>query len=309
MKQKPGKKIIVAALLLMGTAAGAPSAFAGEKPADGIRLELGGGAYYSKNNFDRKRDDASGETREGYYLLSVPLTLSWKHYLDEHTYAAPYLDLAVTHDFGEASRNRHYWSNSQVAGVGFRLGTEHSYIGRNGEYLGGLYASLYSEYQVMSSSIDRSKQEIPEDNATENFKSGVSMWYSRSYPVASGTSFWTELWGEFAYHSTSFSQKGEGDYLLATVAPKVGVSFDAGKIAVEPYLKAELVNDFLGKEWNREPWLNYLQYGPGLRIALGKILPGNVYLYAEYLHVGYFDKKQEASDDVRAGVSFWIPIL
>jgi hypothetical protein len=281
-----------------------------EKSKDGPVFVLDGDAYYSKNNFDRDRDELSGEKREGYYLASMQANLSLKHYLNESMFVAPYLNVIVTHDFGGKSWNRSYWNNNQVFGLGASLGKEHDFLDENGEYMGGWYALFFSEYQVITSSIDASKNDIPESVSSGNFKTGASIWYDRKKTIGNGIRLWTEFWGEMAYHSTYFNDKGEDNYLLATIAPRVGLSFDAGKIAVEPYVKAELLNDFLGEEWNREPWINYLQYGPGIRISLDRILTGNVSLFAEYLHVEYLDRKQEdVSDDIRAGLIFWIPVL
>ena len=95
--------------MLMGLSAYSPELDAGEaeKPADGPSLVLGGDAYYSKYNFDRDRDASDGEERKGYYIMSMPVNLSWKHYLDEKTFLAPYVNFTVTHDFGEESWNAH----------------------------------------------------------------------------------------------------------------------------------------------------------------------------------------------------------
>jgi len=297
--------------MLMGLSAYSPELDAGEaeKPADGPSLVLGGDAYYSKYNFDRDRDASDGEERKGYYIMSMPVNLSWKHYLDEKTFLAPYVNFTVTHDFGDESWNAHYWNNNQIVGLGARIGREHSYLDKNGNYMGGLYTALFTEYQFLTPSMDHSKNDIPESIARENFKAGVSMWYARKKPVADGIRIWMEAWGELAYHSTYFSDEGENNFIIGTLSSKAGVSFDAGKLAIEPYVKAELVNDFLDEDWNREPWLNYLQYGPGLRISLDKLLPGSVSIYAEYLHVDYLDKQQDVSNDIRVGVNFWIPII
>lgn len=303
--------MLAGAVICIGLASYSPALHAAEaeKPADGPSLVIGGNAYYSKYNFDRDRDASDGEEREGYYILSMPVTLSWKHYLDAETHVAPYLNFTVTHDFGGESWNRHYWNNNQIVGLGARIGREHSYVNEKGEYMGGLYTALFSEYQFMTSSFDHSKQDIPESISTENFKAGVSLWYARKKPIADGIRIWTEVWGELAYHSTYFSDEGENNYIIGTIAPKAGLSFDAGKLAIEPYVKAELVNDFLDEDWNREPWINYLQYGPGVRISLDRLLPGSVSIYAEYLHVDYLDKQQDVSNDIRVGVNFWIPII
>lgn len=68
--------------------------------------------------------------------------------------------------------------------------------------------------------------------------------------------------------------------------------------------------------WNKEPWNNSYVYGPGIRISpdiIGKKLGGgSLFLYFEYLNIGYFSDVEKslyedlARDDIIAGIEFWI---
>lgn len=279
------------------------------KPESVLKLIIGGDIYYSRYNLDRDRDEESGEERKGYYILSLPVDLSWKNYLSENVYAAPYLSFRLIYDFGDESWNRNYWNNNQIVGLGARLGKERDFLDSDGSYSGGFYPSLFAEYQFLTETFDNAKSDIPDDVASENFKTGASAWYAKSTELGDGFRFWKEFWGEMAYHTTYFSDEGEDNFLILTLIPKIGLSFAVGELAFEPYVKGAFVNDFFGEEWNEEPWLNYVQYGPGARLSLNKLIPGSLYLYAEYLRVDYLDKKEDLTEDVRVGINFWLPVL
>lgn len=279
------------------------------KPADGVRITVSSDAYYTRYNLDRNRDQESGEAREGYYLMLMPVEVSWKHYLRDDLYVSPYTMFSLTHDFGDESWNRSYWNNNQIVSLGVRLGREHDYTDDSGRYIGGVYGSLFTEYQFLTDSFDGSKDGVPDDISSENFKAGAGVWLAHSSEIASGVRFWKEMWGELAYHSTYFNDEDEDNYLIATLLPKIGLGFDMGKVALEPYLKVSLVNDFLGREWNEKPWINYVQYGPGARLSFDKLLPGTFFVYAEYFRVDYLDESSDVSEDVRYGLAFWVPIL
>ncbi len=309
MRQR--KAISLIFCLLVGFIASPVRAAEGSQgiPESKLSMTIGGDAYYTRYNLDRDRDDESGEERKGYYILSLPVDISWKHYMNECVYAAPYLRFSLTHDFGDESWNRNYWNNNQIVGVGARLAKECDFLDNNGNYTGGVYPAFFAEYQFLTKSFDGSKDGIPDDIASENFKAGASVWYAKWEQLGEGFRFWRELWGEMAYHTTYFSDDGEENYLILTLIPKIGVSIALGELAFEPYIKGALVNDFLGEDWNEEPWINYVQYGPGARLSLDSLLPGSVYVYAEYLRVDYLDRSEDLTEDVRFGVSFWLPVL
>ncbi len=282
---------------------------ASPKPEDAVRIVISGDAYYTRYNLDRSRDEECGDERKGYYLMLMPVEVSWKHYIREGFYVSPYTMFSVTHDFGDESWNKSYWNNNQIVSLGLRLGSEQDFTDESGMYTGGVYGALFAEYQFLTDSFDGSKDSVPDDISSGNFKTGASVWLAHSSDVGRGVRFWKEMWGELAYHSTYFNDEDEDNYLIATLLPKIGLGFDMGKVALEPYLKVSLVNDFLGKDWNEEPWINYVQYGPGVRLSLSELLPGSFYVYAEYFRVDYLDESSDVSEDVRYGLAFWVPIL
>lgn len=277
---------------------------------DRVSLVFSGESFYSRNNFDRERDESSDQRRDGYWLATMSANLSLKHLFDSRAFISPYLNMKLVHDFGDESWNRSYWNNNQVMGLGVKLGTESSFTDEEDRYIGGWEGALFSEYQFMLASVDGSKHAVPETVAGENFKTGINAWYSRKSTLAGGLGFWVDGWGEFSYNSTAFNDKGKDDYLLFNISPSAGVSFEAGQVTLKPYVRVAVVKDFFGSDWNRETWTNNLQYGPGLRISLDRLFPGDVFLFAEYLRVEYFNKKlDDVTEDVRVGITFWIPVL
>ncbi|WP_242664221.1 hypothetical protein [Chlorobium sp. N1] len=305
-------RVAAGCLIAAGTVFGSNPAVAADryqKPSDVIRVESGLESYYSEYNFSRTRDESGLDSGSGYYLFSVPVTIEGRHYLSEAFYLAPYGRVALTYDFGTRPWNRSYWNNNQIFSGGVKLTTEHSFMNTAEEYVGGVSASLFSEYQLMTSSFDSSKDPLPDGIAQQNVKSGLSFWFSHERPIGRGFSIWTESWGELAWNTTAFSDRGEDDFLLGTLSSKVGAGVDVGKASFKPYFTVDLVNDFLDKDWNRVSWFNNVQYGPGIRIQLGRYLPGNVDLYAEYLFVSYFDTPQNLDHDVKAGIACWFPIF
>lgn len=280
-----------------------------QKPSDVIRIDSGVESYYTEYNFNRTRDESGLIGGSGYYLFSVPITVEARHYLSEAFVLAPYARAAVTYDFGGSSWNRSYWNNNQVFSGGLKLMTEHSYLNASEEYVGGISASLFSQYEVITSSFDSQKDPVPDTIDRQNVKTGLSFWFSRQQPVSRHWRVWTESWGELAWHTTAFSDEGQDNFLLGSLSTKVGTGVGIGKASFDPYVTVDLVNDFLDREWNRASWFNNVQYGPGARIVLDRYLPGNVSVYAEYLFVRYFDTPQDQDHDIKAGIACWFPIF
>ncbi|QEQ56981.1 hypothetical protein [Chlorobium phaeovibrioides] len=279
-----------------------------QKGAVELHLESGMDAYYTKYNFDKTRDENDVLNGEGYALMSGYLTLDARRYLSDSVYLAPFVSINVIHDFNDRSWNRSYWNNNQVFGAGLKITKEFSFENKAQEWVGGMNMSAFAQYELMTSSFDRSKDPIPSSVDKQNLKSGVNLWLERREKLDDLFSVWTEHWGELAWNSTAFSDKGQDNFLLGTLSSKIGVGIDLGAVSLEPYFKADVVNDFLGRSWNKVSWYNNVLYGPGVRLALGKVLPGTVSIYAEYLKVDYFNDQQERTDDVRAGLTFWIPL-
>jgi len=298
-----------------------------EKGLKGI-LNLGD-IYYSKYNFVMVKP-VTGERNEGYDLFSIPLQLRYNFILsdekrkDKSTYLAPYVNYTIRHDVGCNSWNDVYWNNNEIAVVGVQIG--HSmdfwypnYKAPKKTYMGGLNISLFSEYQRRyqwrKSGIYKSKDIIPSEVTPENQSTGVNLWVKKIIGN-NNLRAWGELWGQFAYQSTNFYEKeadnkSKNDYYIGTLAQKAGISYDLIKeLAIEPYVTAICTKDFGRNQWNDKAYNNYSQYGGGLRIALNKILPGEPYIYSEYLWVNDRSiKNQDRNNDLKIGFSYWVKLF
>lgn len=293
-----------------------------EKGLKGI-LNLGD-IYYSKYNLDMAKPD-TGQKNEDYKLFSIPLQLRYNFILsdekrkEENIYLAPYVNYIIRHDVGNNSWNNVYWNNNQITAIGLQLGSSHdywypNYRAKKKTYIGGLYLSLFLENQWRNPG--KSKDSIPSNIAHENFCTGINVWYAqKNLPLLKNTKLWLESWGQIAYQSTNFNDNEKTHYLIANIAPKAGISVDSFKF-VEPYVtinwKRDIMDIIRNKEWNDKPWNNSLQYGIGGRIALNKIfpLPGEPYIYSEYLHIDYLSETQQnRKSDLKAGVSYWVKIF
>ena len=168
-------------------------------------------------------------------------------------------------------------------------------------------------------SFDGAKEQLPSDLSLENFRAGFVSWMS----VGTRTFFdrflsiWGEMWSEFAYETTNFSDEGQDDYYILQLTPLVGLYADFGKFSVQPYYKLDLRRDFGGRTWNKEPWLNRSKHGPGIRIPIQQFIKmdhASIYLFAEYMDIKYHSRvgderlKDWASYDYRTGLQFWIPL-
>ena len=294
----------------------------------GLKIILNlGDFYYSKYNFDMVKP-LSGEKNEDYTLLSFPLQLRYNFIINEEksqsksTFIAPYVNYTIRHDFRHDSWNNKYWNNNQIDAIGLQFGTAHdyyipSYKAKKKIYMGGLYLSIFSEYQWRNSYFNKSKESIPSEVAPENFSTGINIWLAHKKIIGNNNlRAWGELWGQFAYQSTNFYEKeadnkSKNDYYIGTLAPKAGISYDLIKeLAIEPYVTAICTKDFGRNQWNDKAYNNYSQYGGGLRIALNKILPGEPYIYSEYLWVNDRSiKNQDRNNDLKIGFSYWVKLF
>ncbi|MEI8060143.1 MAG: hypothetical protein WCG67_08300 [Ferruginibacter sp.] len=292
------------------------------KPNDGLELILNSGdIYYSKYNLVMTDKEINNTKREGYYISSIPLQFRYNYYLNikKDIFIAPYLNyFGYKYDLGTNEWNNAYWNNNQTTAVGAQLGRaeefRENYKNNINYYMGGLYCTIFIEKQFINSSMDRTKDVIPASVPSDNIKTGVNTWYANKKLVGNNKyRLWTEVWGEFAYQTTNFYANNNSDYLIVNIAPKAGLSIDViNNVALEPYFRVNYKKDVLSKKCNDYPWNNFKQCGTGVRVALNRILPlpGEPYLYSEYLIVTHLSQtKQELSHDIKIGLNYWVKIL
>jgi hypothetical protein len=120
----------------------------------------------------------------------------------------------------------------------------------------------FVEILFLSRSFIAGKDGIPEDISKINLRTGFHSWISVDSKKFSGFSLWGEMWSELSYNSSNFGKKGNKKYGIIVLQPKIGLKF---KSLLQVYCKPDLMVDIGGKEWNKEPWLNNIKIGPGIR--------------------------------------------
>ena len=125
------------------------------------------------------------------------------------------------------------------------------------------------------------------------------------------------MWSQFSYESTNFSDKGFDNFFILNLNPTVGFKMDLNRISIQPYFRFSIKTDFGNEQWNMEPWLNNIEYGPGVRLSLGKLLPKleiSFHLYTEILKIYYFARVDsnkyinQSDNDFHIGISLWLPM-
>jgi len=84
-----------------------------------------------------------------------------------------------------------------------------------------------------------------------------------------------ELWNDFSYRKTNFSDKGNENYLIMTLSPVVllhpfGILRNSPLERLSFTYNPELVVDMLGKEWNSNPYSNRFLNRLGMRYIFFK---------------------------------------
>lgn len=230
----------------------------------------------------------------------------------------PYLNIDVSEDFGNKPWNRVFWNNKTVVGPGTRL--RYEYEGKDEEKglftLNSFFLGIFTEYLFMFDSLNGSNDPIPDSVNSENLRIGMDSWISIESKGYNALSLWGEAWGECSYNSTNFYLKENDNFYSLSIQPRIGIQYKHEKFSLQPYYKLHLSADFGDKSWNKEPWFNNIQYGPGIRLLFEnfKVKEGMVLLiYAESLKIDYLSRVDESkcsnisSEDYRINIEMWVP--
>jgi len=257
--------------------------------------------------------------QEDFYLSNTAIDIGFRFPLSDRVSVDPYLTLELAHDLGNESWNQVYWNNNYQIGPGLRLRYDYNDdTNKKGSvvWLKSMNIGPFIEYLYYKDSPDSAKDEIPETVPDENWRSGISSWVSLDSRKHGRFGPWAELWTELSYNHNNFSNGEYNDYYPFLFQPRIGVEWRYDHIAIQPYLMCDLTYDFGNNSWNKESWLNKLEYGPGIRISIGGFqqLSGTVvHIYTEYLSIDYFSRVDQsayadnASNDFRIGIKCWLP--
>jgi hypothetical protein len=286
---------------------------------DRLWAEIWTDTSYRSTNFG---SDAKESKEEDFVITYLSGSAGVRFPLTEGISLDPYFKLDLVRDWCGNEWNDVYWNNNLDWGFGARAVYDYAAKTGNGGFfrVNSLSIHLFAEYLLIEDSLDGSKDKLPDGIHGSNVRSGVGSWLSiDTRPFLFDTmALWGEMWSEFAYENTGFSDREHGNFFILRLSPTIGLKLDVLKeLSIQPYYALSLTSDFGNEEWNREPWLNGLEYGPGLRLSLGGFLPIeqlSLHLRAELLHSHYFGRVDEekyaaqADRDFRVGLNIWLPL-
>ncbi len=283
---------------------------------DKLWLEINGSAQFMKTSFGW---DTEEYTEEDFFPVSLRVNAGLRHNFNDFWFVDVYLHTNLSQDFGHEEWNDVSWSNSFTWTPTTRLGY-HVFDDENekdrGFYLEEISFNFFAAYENVEDSPSNSKDSQPDGTYTENFRAGVNSYISAASKQKGDIQFWLEFWNELAYNDTGLSEEPNKDFYIFQTQPVLGMSWFIGRLAVQPYLQTYISYDFGSEYYNKMPWLNEVEYGPGLRLSLGKFIPianASLYLFGEWVWVDYFDRvdpeeyEETADDDFRIGLQFRLP--
>jgi len=248
------------------------------------------------------------------------------------------------YDFLGKQQNDNVFCNNEKLGAGVRVKYEKRPPGdERGFYLS---SEIFGEYLYLYKSIDSSKRNYYSDIDREDFRSGFNLWstFEKEMPIEATKNknqaipliFFSELYGDFSYHTSNFATETEDDYLILVISPKVGAaaeltsenSYTIKKLSekitafsFEPgvYALFEYIRDFRNNDWNRNPYNNNTKYGLGGRLIFSKpagkdfskFSEFSINVYIEQRWINYHHRALNwdmADKDLHVGLNIWWPL-
>jgi len=286
-------------------------------PGDRLFLELWNDNSYRKTEFGT---DEPGYKEEDYFISQLWLQTGLRYGLTDNIFFDPHFVFEFVGDWGNEEWNDVYWNNSLYWGFGARVSYETSSDGEEDQFLwvSDFNVNVFIDLMFSERSLDKGKEDIPEEVSTDNLRTGVSLWTALDTQefFSETTSIWAEINGELTYENTGFAEKEYENFYLFTLELLTGPQFPIHDIYLQPYYAVCVTRDLGDESWNREPWLNNVTYGPGFRLSMGSLIPvenADLYLYVEYLEIDYLSRVDEelymdtADDDLRIGFEIYLP--
>lgn len=286
-----------------------------ENEHDLLWMEIWGNSSYRKTNFGIKSDSYR---EEDFPLTILSCNVGLRFPLEKFLFFDPYFNFDTGEDFGNDTWNKAFWNNNMKFGPGVRLRYEYENKEnkRHVFRLNNFFIGIFSEYLFMIESLNSSNDPIPDSVHTENYRMGVDSWISTETATINSMNIWGEMWAEISYNTTNYYFKDTHDFYNLALQPRLGIQYKHEKFSIQPYCTLHVSEDFGDKSWNKEPWFNSLQYGPGIRFLFEnlRIKEGMVLLvYAESLRIDYLPRVDKTrcqdihSEDVRICFEFWVP--
>lgn len=277
--------------------------------------EIWSNTSYRKTNFGVEADSYK---EEDFFITIISCNAGLRFPIAKWLFFDPYFNIDMSEDFGNKTWNKVFWNNNMKFGPGLRLRYEYENKKekKNLFRLNNSFVGVFSEYLFMFESLDGSNDSIPDSVHSENLKVGIDSWIFIESKEYNAWSIWGEAWSEFSYNSRNFYHKNTNDFYNLSMQPRIGIQYTHEKFSVQPYYKLHLSADLGDKSWNKEPWFNNIQYGPGIRLLFEnfKIKEDlTLLIYAETLRIDYLSRVDKskcnniASKDCRINFELWIP--
>jgi hypothetical protein len=252
-------------------------------------------------------------------------------------------------DFLNKQWNANVFSNNEKLGGGVRL----KYEQRPASYERGVYFSgeIFSEYLHLYKSIDSSKEVFYTDIKHDDVRVGFNTWSTYEKELnkkqieeaardmkekVKPLLLFSELYGDFSYHTSNFATKNQSDYLILILSPKIGIATeltDKNTLSIRKlneklfpfslkpglYGIVEYVRDLRNNEWNKNPYSNNTKYGVGGRLLFSKpsekifkdYSEFSINVFIEQLWADYHSRALNwdiADKDLRIGLRIWWPL-
>ena len=139
---------------------------------DRLFLEIWNDNSYRKTEFGT---DEPGYTEEDYYISQLWLQTGLRYALSENVFFDPHLTFEMSGDWGSEPWNRVYWNNSIYWGVGARISYELSPDEDEDAtiWLSDFNLEFFGDWMFSGDSPDNGKDEIPDENETDNLRTGI----------------------------------------------------------------------------------------------------------------------------------------
>ncbi len=312
------RRCSLASLLVIGFLMGSVAVVAAAEEGGKARLfaEISMDNFYARTLFGA---DEEGYTEEDFYISQMSIQAGARFSPMENVYLDPYVTFEWVMDWGNRAWNDVYWNNMAIWGFGGRVSYEPD-LDEGGNaffWLSDFSLGLNAEYLFNEDGFDSAKDRIPPDEASNIFGAGIHCWVSfDSREISPDVNLWGEYSGQFLYERANYSERKSENYYVFSLDSRMGVQWKPGKIALQAYYRFNTQKDVGNQTYNKEPWLNSIVHGPGIRLSLGELLineTADLYLFTEYSEVDYLSSVEKDSyagtsdNDLLVGIEIYLP--
>ena len=296
--------------------------------------------YWQRTDFRSTNfSDAAPVVKEDFLIHTSALRAGLRRYAVNRQGLSPlrlgfdvYGRLELVHDLFNGKPEHNTVFNNHVkfgGGVKARFEREWKTItgAKTSSWLSYLQVDAFAEFQRMDTFVEKVRNWFDYIEQS-NFRMGVNAWANSGRVLPLGqVPIRFEMYFDLSYHSTNFSDKGSGPFLILTYSPRI---YHPIADWLDIYINGEIIRDLTRKEdWNYIPFNNNLKLYGGLRfkwqLSSSKTPKGHAFsegsllFFFEQGWVSYLDLQEKwaqnfsspdlelAPRDFRFGIIFWLP--